>query len=214
VRDMHEQWRAKLPKDLNALFPWLLEQDQQTLLSLLALCTALTIDGVSGTEDAHAINTIAGALDLDMSQHWTATAAGYFSHVSKARIVDVLTAAVSPEVANQAKGMKKPDAAAFAEAQIAGKAWTPEVFASAQAPTLVSYDDEEDEAEDANDAELAAGDDNTVLDAANNDEAATDEADSEPVAAAKVETVVVPSAHWPFPTGMDARSAFASRAAH
>jgi ParB family chromosome partitioning protein len=210
LQDKRNELRALLPKDINQLFAWLLVQPQETLLSILAFCTAVTIDGISGEEGAHAINPVSRALDLDMSKHWTATADSYFAHVSKARIVDVLTAAVSPEVATEAKTMKKADAAAFAEARLVGTGWTPEVFSATDAPKVTVYGDDEDDEDETGDHD-ASGSDNEATDAqdtpiqAETLDDAPDATDAVEDKAPVSDKVYAPA--WPFPTGALNRTA-------
>ncbi|MGF6641346.1 hypothetical protein OKW39_008563 [Paraburkholderia sp. MM6662-R1] len=66
---------------------------------------------------------ISTALQLDMTRYWTPTRASYFDHVSKARIAEVVTTALSPKVASDLSKMKKVDAAAAAELRLAKSAW-------------------------------------------------------------------------------------------
>jgi ParB family chromosome partitioning protein len=80
------RWIAELPVKRGDLLPWLIEQDPgTTLLELLAFCTGTLLDGIADEEKPHAINRLAGALNLDMTRYWTPTRATYFDHVSKAR---------------------------------------------------------------------------------------------------------------------------------
>lgn len=207
VKAQHKDWRAKLPKDANEFFPWILEQTLETQLALLAFCTAVTIDGVSGLEKAHPVNAVAGALGLDMSKHWTATAEGYFNHVSKARIAEVLSAAVSPEAANEVKAMKKADAAAFAESRVAPTGWTPEVFSATNAPVLQVYgaDDADDENAEIEDDAAETTPQESVFDmnegAADKGEASHDEP-------------LNPAIAWPFPNHSNTLRNLSRRATH
>lgn len=81
----------------NLLFGWLLEQPQDRLLNLLAVCTSLSINGVSREEGPSAVNALAGALSLNLSAYWQPTRASYLDHVSKDRIVAVVSEVVSKE---------------------------------------------------------------------------------------------------------------------
>jgi ParB family chromosome partitioning protein len=119
-----------------------------TLLDLLAFCTGTLLDGIESEEKPHATNALADALDLDMTQYWTPTRATYFDHVSKARIAEVVSAAVSPKVAADLGKMKKADAAAAAELRLAKAAWLPEILTDREIPTTPFWDVHDDHNED------------------------------------------------------------------
>ena len=123
-----KEWVDQLPKNFNELMLWLLQQEQSMLLRLLAFCTAANVSGISGTDAAHPINVISNVVELDMNKYWKPTRASYFDHVTKGRIVDVVSAAVSPEAAADLMAMKKGDAAAAAEIRLASSTWLPEVL--------------------------------------------------------------------------------------
>lgn len=55
----------------------------------------------------------------------SATAAGYFSRVSKARVLEAVTEAVGAEEAGRIAGMKKADMAEAAERLLEGRGWLP-----------------------------------------------------------------------------------------
>ena len=120
-----DAWRERIPGDADKLFAWLLGQDQGTLLDLLALCAALTINTVTASEQAHAGDDIAKAVGLNMADWWTPTATSYLQQVPKARIVEAVTEAVSAEVGAALAKLKKGEAVAKAEAQLAGTRWLP-----------------------------------------------------------------------------------------
>ena len=69
-----------------------------------------------------------GAIDvlgLDMSQWWTATGASYFNHVSKARVLEVVTEAVDANAASPLAALKKVAVVTGAEQTVAGTGWLP-----------------------------------------------------------------------------------------
>ncbi|MGF6378594.1 ParB family chromosome partitioning protein [Paraburkholderia atlantica] len=126
IETQRARWIAEVPAERSDLLPWLIEQDPgTTLLDLLAFCTGTLLDGIVAEEKPLAINTLASALNLDMTRYWTATRATYFDHVSKARIAEVVSTAVSPKAAIDLEKMKKADAAAAAELRLAKAAWLP-----------------------------------------------------------------------------------------
>ena len=150
IEAQRTRWIAALPTKRADLLPWLVQQDPgTTLLDLLAFCTGTLLDGIAGEEKPHSINALAGALNLDMTRYWTPTRATYFDHVSKARIAEVVSAAVSPKVAADLGKMKKADAAAAAELRLAKVAWVPEILTDREIPAAPSWsvraDDDEDD---------------------------------------------------------------------
>jgi ParB family chromosome partitioning protein len=56
---------------------------------------------------------------------WSATAESYFCSVSKARILEVVREAISPDVAAALSDLKKSALAKAAEERLAGKGWLP-----------------------------------------------------------------------------------------
>jgi ParB family chromosome partitioning protein len=97
-------------------------------LELLALCTANSINTVSGKENAPSdeVAALMTALNLDMAEWWEATAEGYLSHVSKDRILAVVTDAVSPRLAQSMNGLKKGDLARHSEQALSDLHWLPD----------------------------------------------------------------------------------------
>lgn len=116
---------AQLPKDPARLFTWLIERPQAELLSILTYCIAVTINAVQPDESPNVADEIAQAVGLDMRAWWTPTAERYLGHVSKARILEVVREAVSPEVAAALSKMKKAPLAQAAEKRLAGTGWLP-----------------------------------------------------------------------------------------
>ncbi|MEW6346614.1 MAG: ParB/Srx family N-terminal domain-containing protein [Pseudomonadota bacterium] len=207
IETQRARWIAELPAKRADLLPWLIQQDPgTTLLDLLAFCTGTLLDGIAGEERPHAINALAGALNLDMTGYWTPTRATYFDHVSKARIAEVVAAAVSPKAAADLDRMKKADAAAAAELRLAKVAWVPEIFTDREIPAAPSWasrdDDEDEDGTDGADSgadteETPEGDDaDTEPDAGHGTEHINDtppDAPDAPVAAS-------PQPAWPFPS--------------
>lgn len=146
-----EKWAQRLPKRVDALLAWLLQQDQDVMSNLFAFCVAATVDGISAVDRPHAINEIADMLGVDFTRYWKPTRAAYFEHVSKNRIETVVREAVSLQSAGELRGMKKADAAAAAELRMADSGWLPEVLRNREVPKPPAYgywenDDESDAA--------------------------------------------------------------------
>jgi len=115
-----------LPQDLDAVFPWLLAQDQATVLQLLTVVVACSVTGIQGVESpSQRTDVLAEALGLDMRRWWTANGPSYLNHVSKSRVVDVVTEAVDINAAAPLAGMKKDAAVVAAELALAGSGWLP-----------------------------------------------------------------------------------------
>ena len=120
-----DSWRERLPGDADRLLPWLIGQPLDTLLELLALCSALSVSAMSGREADTTGDTLAAAVGLDMAEWWTPTAGSYLAQVPKARIVEAVTEAVSIEKAAPLAKLKKSEAVAAAEALLQGTRWLP-----------------------------------------------------------------------------------------
>ncbi len=126
-------WAERLPKQPDAIFGWLLKQDQSTVLQLLTLTVAVTVKGIHGTEtDRPSDEALAQALGLDMTRWWAATGPAYFDHVSKARVLEVVAEAVDANAASPLAALKKDAVVAGAEQVLAGTGWLPECLRTRQ----------------------------------------------------------------------------------
>ncbi|WP_232427552.1 ParB/RepB/Spo0J family partition protein [Burkholderia ubonensis] len=153
-----QKWRAMLPTKVRDLLPWLLSRSEDVLANLFAFCVAATVNGLSRWDTPHDVNTLADTLGLDMATYWKPTRASYLNHVSKQRIIDVVTQAVSAEAAAPLASMKKGDAAAAAELRLADSGWLPEVLMNRETRPRWEGDDEMDADElDPEDPENAMG---------------------------------------------------------
>lgn len=136
----HAAWSERLPPAADALWPWLVAQDTETRGTLLAYCTAVTIDAVRRRQVhgqdgrlAHA-DLLAAAAGLDMADWWQATRASYLDRVSKTLIREAVTEAVSRQAAENIAGLKKEAMALRAEERLAGRCWLPPVLRTPAAP--------------------------------------------------------------------------------
>ena len=124
-----QAWAIHLPDDVDAILPWVLQQSNATVVRLLTFLIATSVTGVYGAEpDKQSTDGIAAALGLDMTKWWKATGASYFNHVSKARILEVVTEAAGANAASQLQALKKDAAVSGAEQALAGVAWLPGVL--------------------------------------------------------------------------------------
>ncbi|KVU94185.1 nuclease [Burkholderia ubonensis] len=135
-----QTWGAVIPGDSDALLSWLIEQTDEQLLQMLAQYVASTFDGVAKDETPHAINALIPALGLTLADTWQPTKAGYFDHVSKQRIVEIVSAVVSPAEGMKLAKLTKADAATEAERLMAGRGWLPEHFANPASLSVELWD--------------------------------------------------------------------------
>ncbi|MNK14048.1 Chromosome-partitioning protein Spo0J [compost metagenome] len=138
VADRLEAWGARLPEEARDLWAVLAPMSRTDLLDLMACCAGVGLYAVHDPHDrrpdalAHA-EVLATATGLDMTGTWLATAASYFSRVSKARILDAVTEATNTEEAARIAGFKKGDMAEAAERLVEGKGWLPPLLRTALA---------------------------------------------------------------------------------
>jgi ParB family chromosome partitioning protein len=130
MEEKRQYWQERIEvaqQDGKSLFGWLLERDQADLHDLLAFCTAASINTVSGRENAPSEGAAAlmTALNLDMAGWWEATAENYLSHVSKDRILSIVTQAASADKAEALRGLKKEQLVQKADEALSGLRWLP-----------------------------------------------------------------------------------------
>ena len=138
-----QAWASLLPEDVDAILPWVLQQSNATVVRLLTFLIATSVTGVYGAEpDKQSTDGIAVALGLDMTKWWKATGPSYFNHVSKARILKVVTKAAGANVASPLQALKKDEAVSGAEQALAGVAWLPGVLRNREPPHADAASDE------------------------------------------------------------------------
>ena len=130
---VEDGWRTRLPQEHGALWGWLQDQDAPTLLGLLAVCVARTVNAGSRTwttpEGSQCIAAqVATAAGLDMRQCWTATKESYLGRVPKALIQDAVREGAGAGVAGRIANSKKEVMVADAAALLDGKGWLPAVL--------------------------------------------------------------------------------------
>jgi ParB family chromosome partitioning protein len=163
MREVREAWAARLPSDPDALFAELLAMPQSELLSLLAVCVGYTVSAIVSQESEIPAAALARAVNLDMHDWWTPTAAGYFDHVSKAKALEAVQVFAPGEVNRLAK-LKKAQIASEAERLAVGSGWLPVMFgtpapvidAEAAQDTQADADSVGAEVEDAEEAHAGA----------------------------------------------------------
>ena len=151
VADRLEAWGARLPEKAEALWAVQAPMGRADLLDLMAVCAGVGLYAVRDPHDRRPgalaqADTLATAVGLDITGTWSATAAGYFSRVSKARVLEAVTEAVGAEEAGRIAGMKKADMAEAAERLLEGRGWLPPVLRteSAEPDTEAATSSDED----------------------------------------------------------------------
>lgn len=137
--DRHRRWQEVLPEE-ESLWPWLLDQDHETQMGMLAHCVAASIDGIErknqgGQNDrlAH-VDAVALASNLDMADWWSPTKDRYLGRVPKALILAAVAEGVSPNAAENIVELKKEPMIVRAAELLAGRRWLPEIL---RTPTAV-----------------------------------------------------------------------------
>jgi ParB family transcriptional regulator, chromosome partitioning protein len=123
-----------MPKQPEKLWGWLIEQDQPTLLAILAVCAATAVDAVQKKHDPRPLDhadELAAALKLDMADWWQATAAGYFARVSKQQALDAVAEGSTKEAAENLARLKKDELTKEAEKRLTGTRWLPAILRAA-----------------------------------------------------------------------------------
>ncbi|MBX9821604.1 MAG: ParB N-terminal domain-containing protein [Afipia birgiae] len=128
--DHHARWAAQMPRDVAALWAFVVELDHDSRMALFAHCVALMVNAVKLPMDRRpramaTADRLAEAVSLDMTAHWQPTARTYFGRVTKPHILDAVREAVSIEAADRMAGMKKQDMAEAAEHLVIATGWLP-----------------------------------------------------------------------------------------
>ena len=130
IAERHEAWAGRMPRESSEVWAFVGALSVSELGDLLAHCASLTVNAVHNPLDrkpgawAHA-DIMAAAVGLDRTRTWTPTTASYFGRVTKARILEAVGEAVSPEAVERISGFKKADMAEAAEQALAGTGWLP-----------------------------------------------------------------------------------------
>ena len=124
-----EHWGERLPEGADALFAWCIAQSQDTLLSLLAYLSALTVNAVENGRQARSGDDPAehwrATLALDMRQ-WAPTPEGFYERLPKATLAEAVREAKVPPLGVSLVNVKKTEAARLAARALAGTGWLPE----------------------------------------------------------------------------------------
>lgn len=128
MQEAMQEARDMLPAEVSELLPWLLAQPMDTLVQLLTLCSALSLNAINGNGKKPTTAALANVVNLNMADWWAPTASSYLGSVSKALIVEALKDEGLNDDAEALAKLKKGEAVARAEALLAGRGWVPSVL--------------------------------------------------------------------------------------
>lgn len=144
IRAEGERLEALLPEGWRQDFTSFFTLDGSLLMSLLAFCTACSVDGVQTRDNGHTsrskLDALETAIDFHLRDWWHPTKEGYFKGVKHDQIVGSLNEAGMSGAAADAAKMKKSDAAELAEERLKDSRWVP---AWLQAPQPVTCDEDQ-----------------------------------------------------------------------
>lgn len=174
VDQRHDDWKADVPADENALWDWLAGLDDASRMALLAHCVAYGINALyerpnpmsasgisqSGLDRRMAeADRLARATGLDMVEAgFRPTAENYLNRVPKTRILEAVREGAGEGAAQLIDHLKKADMAKEAERLLAGTGWLPEPLRMADPDEAITADTSEGEADAALPAFLAGDD--------------------------------------------------------
>lgn len=128
---LKENFGHMLPGDTNDLWDWLMDQQRDQLLNLLAFAAAHSVNAVelkySGDRKQAFANAdqLGQALNVKMGDYFNPTVESYFSHLNRQSIGAAVAEVCGADFAEGVSGMKKADAAEFAAKSIKGTGWLP-----------------------------------------------------------------------------------------
>jgi ParB family transcriptional regulator, chromosome partitioning protein len=134
VAEIRERWMEVLPDAPDALWDWLLKQEQAVVLEFLAFCVGQTVHAVRLAHDSRtaprlvAADKLAKALALDMADWWTATGESYLGRVKKDQVLEAITEGTGETNLEELRKLKKPELVATAEKRLAGTRWLPQIL--------------------------------------------------------------------------------------
>lgn len=121
--ESRQTWAARIPEP-DQLWFWLKGLKREEREDLMALCVAMTVDALHGSERAEAANDLAEMLSLDMRTWWKPTEA-FLMRLSKADILAAVKDARSADAARRMSDHKKPVMAKEAAQLLAECGWLP-----------------------------------------------------------------------------------------
>jgi len=73
LEDQREKWARILPRRVDELLAWMLQQDPDVMSNLLSFCVAATVDGISTADRPPPVNELANTLNVDFTRYWKPT---------------------------------------------------------------------------------------------------------------------------------------------
>ncbi|EEE2004256.1 ParB/RepB/Spo0J family partition protein [Salmonella enterica subsp. enterica serovar Kotte] len=128
---MQEKERLEmiLPENWKQDFTTFFSLDGETLMALMAFCTACSVDGVQtrgmGGTSRSKLDALETSIGFHMRDWWQPTKANFLTGLKHAQIVAALKDAGCTGAASDAGKMKKGDAAEFAEFRLRDTRWVP-----------------------------------------------------------------------------------------
>ena len=120
---------ALLPEGWKNDFTTFFALDGQTLMSLMAFCTACSVNGVQTRECGHTrssdLDDVETALGFHLRDWWQPTAKNFLGLLSKNQIVAALKEAGQTGAVSDVARMKRSDAADLAETMLSKTRWVP-----------------------------------------------------------------------------------------
>lgn len=121
--------QALLPAGWEKNFTTFFALDGAVLMSLMAFCTACSVDGVQTRDMGHTsrstLDTVEAAIGFHLRDWWQPTKENYFGNLKHPQIVASLKEAGLTGAAGDAEKMKKGDAAGHAEHFMQHTRWVP-----------------------------------------------------------------------------------------
>ncbi|MFW7208655.1 ParB/RepB/Spo0J family partition protein [Enterobacter sp. BNK-13] len=121
--------QALLPAGWEKDFTTFFSLDGNLLMSLMAFCTACSVDGVQTRDMGHTsrstLDTLEAALGFHLRDWWHPTKENYFTHLKQPQIVASLKEAGLTGAAGDAEKMKKGEAAEHAAFFMKENRWVP-----------------------------------------------------------------------------------------
>jgi len=143
------EWGDRLPGSPDALFRWLLAQPQDTLLELLAYCTARSVNAVAARPRSYNhSDALTEALGVDMADWWLPTERRYLNSVSKAKALEAVREATDFDPTQATTGMKKSEVVAYCASRLEGTRWLPSPLRAATANVADEAEPQGDASED------------------------------------------------------------------
>jgi ParB family chromosome partitioning protein len=137
MADRHAGWAQDMPRDVAELWGFIAGLDHASVMALFAHCASQTVNAVKLPWErkprAHeTADSLAKAVALDMTAHWTPTARTYLGRVTKAHILAAVCEALGDEAADRIASLKKQPMAEAAEQLLNATGWLPTLLRTEQ----------------------------------------------------------------------------------